>query len=187
MADASTRLREAREMAGFKTAADAARHFGWSTTTYFQHEGGRRGLRPRVASNYATAFGVTPEWLMFGSNSEVAANSESGDIPPSRVGLGRAILARRIALRLSQSELAERIKTTKSTVSRWESGDAHLTAERLQDVAIALQTTVSSLLSMEKPKPAAESVDPLLLAAWERLDRKARKQLVQFALIMAGD
>ena len=36
-------------------------------------------------------------------------------------------------------------------------------------------------------RPPAVGIDPLLVEAWRRLGPKQRKQLVQFALIMAGD
>lgn len=60
------RLRRARVDAGFATAADAARRFGWSPSTYTSHENDTRGLKAEVAARYARAFRVSPEWLLFG-------------------------------------------------------------------------------------------------------------------------
>lgn len=60
------RLRSARERAGYTDATAAAVAFGWKAPTYLAHENGSRGLRPDVARRYARAFGVDPEWLLFG-------------------------------------------------------------------------------------------------------------------------
>lgn len=66
MSDTATRLREAREAAGFETATDAARKFGWTYPTYTGHENGHRGIKPPDMEKYAKAFGVSVEWLMTG-------------------------------------------------------------------------------------------------------------------------
>ncbi|TYO91452.1 helix-turn-helix protein [Oceanicella actignis] len=63
----SERLRLARERAGFETAAEAARRFGWQIVTYRHHENGTRGFRRPDALKYARAFRVSPEWLLFGT------------------------------------------------------------------------------------------------------------------------
>ena len=65
--DSADRLRAARERAGFATAADGARRLNVPVATYSGHENGSRGLKREVAARYAKAFGVTPEWLLFGS------------------------------------------------------------------------------------------------------------------------
>lgn len=54
------RLQKARIKAGFKTAADAARAFGWPAITYRAHESGGRGLKREVAMQYGKAFKVSP-------------------------------------------------------------------------------------------------------------------------------
>ena len=63
--DRSRRLQQAREAAGFDNPTDAARAFGWNPVTYRAHESSGRGI-PRQAERYAKAFGVTPEWLLYG-------------------------------------------------------------------------------------------------------------------------
>lgn len=60
----SDRLREARERAGFESAADAAQKFGWTESTYRSHENGTRGFGPDVAKKYGRAFKVKPGWLL---------------------------------------------------------------------------------------------------------------------------
>ena len=70
MTDASERLKTAREAAGFPRAADAVERFGWSYSTYAGHENGSRGFRLDSAKRYGRAFGVLPDWLLFGSGDD---------------------------------------------------------------------------------------------------------------------
>lgn len=66
------RLKEAREKAGFETAADAAAAMGIASATYSQHENGLRGFKARAA-DYAARFGTTPEWLLYGRGKTASA------------------------------------------------------------------------------------------------------------------
>jgi transcriptional regulator with XRE-family HTH domain len=66
---AHERLKAARIAAGFKAAADAAECNNWASSTYYGHENGSRGLTADAAQLYATAFGCSPGWLMFGGTS----------------------------------------------------------------------------------------------------------------------
>lgn len=100
MDEPNERLQQARTAAGFETAADAARRFGWKEVTYRAHENSGRGIT-RAAKDYAKAFGVTPEWLLYGRNKGETANG----IAPERVQvLGEVLLG--IACK-SDSGLAE--------------------------------------------------------------------------------
>lgn len=76
MMEAHDRLKLAREKAGFSTAAEAAERFGWRPSTYHGHENGTRGLRPAVASQYARAFRVSAEWLLFGQGEPDTSSPE---------------------------------------------------------------------------------------------------------------
>lgn len=58
------RLREARKMAGFTSAADAADAFGWKVAGYRHHENGTRGFGLDAAKKYGRAFRVKPAWLL---------------------------------------------------------------------------------------------------------------------------
>lgn len=62
----AARLREARELAGHDSAADAARALGVGYSTYVSHENGTRGFKKAAAFKYARAFKVDPNWLLFG-------------------------------------------------------------------------------------------------------------------------
>jgi hypothetical protein len=60
------RLRSAREAAGYASAMAAASAFGWSITTYGVHESGRRTMPIDQFFQYANAFGVGYDLLLFG-------------------------------------------------------------------------------------------------------------------------
>lgn len=60
------RLKEAREKAGYRTAADAAKALNVKRPTYYSHENGSIGIRRQVAVNYARKFKVSLEWLLTG-------------------------------------------------------------------------------------------------------------------------
>lgn len=58
------RLRKARLKAGFESAADAARAFGWELPAYRHHENGTRAFDVEAAKRYGRAFRVNPGWLL---------------------------------------------------------------------------------------------------------------------------
>lgn len=86
------RLQEARRKAGYETAVDAARAYGWGESTYISHENGTRGIKPRVADTYAKAFKVTPEWLLYGKTKKTSQTMEARPTVPlvGYVGAGAA-------------------------------------------------------------------------------------------------
>lgn len=63
---AATRLRAAREQAGYATAKDASDHFGWNYPAYRSHESLGKGGRgfAEYAQTYADAFRTTAAWLL---------------------------------------------------------------------------------------------------------------------------
>jgi len=89
------RLQIARQRAGFESATEAARAFGWNENTYRSHENGERGLRLTVAERYAKAFDISAAWLLTGENDE---EGQKPDEPPKytvrlvgRIGAGAVI------------------------------------------------------------------------------------------------
>lgn len=60
------RLKMSREKAGYMSAADAIRAFGWAEAAYRHHENGTRGIPANKIETYARAFNVGIEWLMTG-------------------------------------------------------------------------------------------------------------------------
>lgn len=69
MANMADRLRQVRERAGFESAREAARAFGWNENTYKSHESGIRGIPHERIKRYAAAFRVSPAWLWNGDGS----------------------------------------------------------------------------------------------------------------------
>ena len=66
--------------------------------------------------------------------------------------ISRNIIKKRVERGWSQSELATRMATTQSVISRIESGDSNMTIRTLASVATALGTDVSELVEItEEP------------------------------------
>lgn len=88
------RLRTARLAAGFGSATDAAKAFGWTVSTYLGHENGSRGLPVDAAQRYGRAFKVAWQFLISGEpvTSEPA---ESGTPIIGHLGLMTAPLTDR--------------------------------------------------------------------------------------------
>lgn len=82
-AESSTRLRRAREAAGYQTAADAAAAMGVKSPTYTHHENGTSGYS-RHAARYARFFRVSLDWLMSGKG-EMHARPSTLFIPVTGV------------------------------------------------------------------------------------------------------
>ena len=66
MSTPGERLRQARIDAGFTTAAEGAARAGVKYYTYAQHENGVRGIPSDRAAAYARAFGIEPQWILYG-------------------------------------------------------------------------------------------------------------------------
>jgi transcriptional regulator with XRE-family HTH domain len=70
----NSRLRRARENAGFETAKEAAEAMGVPVSTYTGHENGHRGFPAKRAPQYARKFKVSEEWLLYGKGAEAASD-----------------------------------------------------------------------------------------------------------------
>ncbi len=82
MTEPNERLKEARIKLGYESAAAAARAFGCGESTYASHENGVRGLRPETAEQYAKAFRVPAEWLLYGKGQKGRPPIERPKIVP---------------------------------------------------------------------------------------------------------
>lgn len=85
------RLRQAREAAGYASAAAAARALGVPYPTYAGHENGSRGLRGNLET-YARRFGVSTDWLLTERNGS-PPTKPGVPIPPGRLPYGGAVAA----------------------------------------------------------------------------------------------
>ena len=86
MTGMNDRLRLARKKAGFDSASQAAKRFGWAVSTYIAHENGQNLYDADAAEIYAKAFNVGAEWLLLGidrGNDPLAsARDELASFPP---------------------------------------------------------------------------------------------------------
>ena len=71
--DMNTRLREARQAAGFVSATDAIEYCKWKGSTYRAHENGQNNYNAEYAARYGKAYGVSAAWLLLGEGNEVQA------------------------------------------------------------------------------------------------------------------
>lgn len=72
MVTPAERLKQARQNAGFDSAAAFADAHDIPEPTYRAHENGTRALTQRAARQYAPILGVTVTWLMFGEDQELS-------------------------------------------------------------------------------------------------------------------
>ena len=77
------RLREARDRAGYPTAAAFAKAHDLTESTYRSHENGSRGLTMAAARLYAELLGVPWIWIMAGDQPS-AAGGKGGEGSPGR-------------------------------------------------------------------------------------------------------
>jgi len=84
---AAERLAEARRKAGYAEAADAIQAFGWKPSTYYGHENGSRGFKADTAKQYAKAYGVSIEWLLYGTGGNTPITVPNGLPPPEGADL----------------------------------------------------------------------------------------------------
>jgi transcriptional regulator with XRE-family HTH domain len=81
---------------------------------------------------------------------------------PLKLALARRIAARRAALGLTQQELADRMDTTRSQVTAWETGRNGISVEDLPWIAHHLAMTATNLLGgMGETNPLATRIASL--------------------------
>lgn len=72
--------------------------------------------------------------------------------------MGTFIKEQRMALGLTQQQLAEQLHVTNKTISRWETGNAYPDIALLDDLAAALSVSVEELCRGEKlVRPSADT------------------------------
>ena len=110
---------------------------------------------------------------------------------------GVRVRAARVAAGLTQLELARAMGySTRSTISRIESGDNQVPMDRLDALAAALRTTPAYLLGQDgaaaepaAPQAAAPEVDPFLQEFWRcamSLRRDQQEMLLRLMREMGG-
>lgn len=110
---------------------------------------------------------------------------------------GARVRAARVAAGLTQLELARAMGySTRSTISRIESGDNQVPMDRLDALAAALRTTPAYLLGQDgaaaepaAPQAAAQEDDPFLQEFWRcamSLRRDQQEMLLRLMREMGG-
>lgn len=105
---------------------------------------------------------------------------------------GVRVRAARVAAGLTQLELARAMGySTRSTISRIESGDNQVPMDRLDALAAALRTTPAYLLGQDgaAAEPAAQENDPFLQEFWRcamSLRRDQQEMLLRLMREMGG-
>jgi transcriptional regulator with XRE-family HTH domain len=79
------RLRRARIHAGFERATEAVRKFGWNYSRYMNYENGERAIPPKQAILFASAFGVTVDFIYFGKG-DILQRIEETPFPIFKTG-----------------------------------------------------------------------------------------------------
>jgi transcriptional regulator with XRE-family HTH domain len=78
--DLHERLKAARAAAGYKSAPEAARAFGWNINTTNSNENGNRTFSRTSAEKYARAYKVNLDWLLTGRGQMKAQDPEGAEI-----------------------------------------------------------------------------------------------------------
>jgi phage repressor protein C with HTH and peptisase S24 domain len=90
MPDASSRLRRAREAAGYRSSTEAAQAIGVPVPSYTHHENGTRGFS-KSADRYARFFRVSLDWLLTGRG-EMKVRGSNFTLPVlGKVGAGAVV------------------------------------------------------------------------------------------------
>ena len=138
-------LKEARKKARM-TQKEVAQHIGISQNTYSYWENGRNNIDSESIHRLADLFNVSTDYLL------------GRDISEERASIAKGISQKRGELKLTQDDLAKILDVSTSTIRRYETPDAgQIPANRLGDIADALDTTVATLSGYEEEEKKAES------------------------------
>lgn len=157
------RLRQAREAAGFESAAEAATKFKWNENTYRANENGNATFSFKKAKEYARAFGVRPEWLY----------EDSGPASPTGAAEPQAVTAGEIGEPIDLAALREFIKARNGDGAPPVVGRLKVIERRIPVVGL-----VEAGIWREAVARLLEDVDeflPIEIPGYERAQLKAYK------------
>lgn len=145
-------MRQARQNAGFATAADAARAVGVSEVTYTHHENGSRGYTIDAATTYSRRFKVSLAWLLTGQDTDVpvlgtaaAGEYAAGRPAPAPARPGSRLnewMARR---KLTLPELAFKTRIPRGRLQAIAGGTAEPRDDEIDKLALALDCGLTDL------------------------------------------
>lgn len=82
MGEIGERLRQKRLAAGFASASEAARRYGWNENTYRSHENTTRNVPRKWLLAYAKVYNVSLAWLTTGSEESLSTLGGDGQVVP---------------------------------------------------------------------------------------------------------
>ncbi|WP_332763993.1 helix-turn-helix transcriptional regulator [Phenylobacterium sp.] len=172
------RLKAAREHLGHQKAKPAAKFHGFSVDTYPQHENGTRSIS-RAVKQYAEAFGVAEEWLLYGRNPPSWATSDIEHSEEARLGAAEHFLRPwRLFRGLTVADLSGSLGVPSDAVEDWEDGKRELSDKWLRKIADIMDATPGAILDVD---PGA--VPPALLEMWIDHARRQRQVLQGLSLV----
>jgi transcriptional regulator with XRE-family HTH domain len=198
----AARLHAARLAAGYASATEAARKFGWSEPRYRSNESAARGLSEAAARTYGRAFGVSAEWLLRGPERggkdeievdplrvrQLKLKVESQAKPvedPQNQPAGRLRLARRIAGYRSAATAARELGIHRSTLNAQERGLSGVDRGAARRFGSAFGCEPEWLLTGRLPSGYSEAIEQRLrqlLADHDLPESEAATRLPAFSL-----
>jgi transcriptional regulator with XRE-family HTH domain len=142
-------------------------------------ERGLRNLSLKNLQKLAEALGCTPQDLI------------GWDVEATE--LGEIIHAQRKLKGWTQAELAQQIGMSSGAVSQFESNAIKPTPAVLTELSKVFGLSADGVLAglpVDRPAQAVNpvvQVDPVLVAAWEKMTVKQRRKLVQIAVLLSED
>jgi transcriptional regulator with XRE-family HTH domain len=120
--------------------------------------------------------------------------------PPQPNAIGKAINGRRRHLKMSQGELAKRMGVSSALVSQWENGKTRVDANDLGRLALALDTTPTTLVGTissvgesgwfpegsETETPRASKLEQVLLSAFRGMTDEQREMVLRVVDAIKG-
>ena len=180
--DAATILKAARIAAGFRSAAAAAAHFGWSADTLRGHESGARNISEIDAEKYAASFGVSVRQLL---KADESGKSETyGDKDAATI-----LKAARIAAGF-RSAAAAHFGWSADTLRGHESGARNISEIDAEKYAASFGVSVRQLLNPEVrlSRKAAQNLEKLRAGEARKVkdQRKRVGKRLRLARIVRG-
>ena len=93
-----------------------------------------------------------------------------------KANMGTFIKEQRIALGMTQQQLAEQLHTTNKAISRWETGNAYPDISLLDDLAAALSVSVEELCRGERIALPSADTNTLLSDVITEVRQSSRRR-----------
>ena len=101
--------------------------------------------------------------------------------------IGQKIKQHRKAMKMTQTELGERLGVQKNAVSKWETGRVEdIPTGKIRQMAEMFDVPVAYLMQDEMATPATDGEQDTLAALFDTLNSEGRRQLLTFARYLAA-